>query len=361
MSDEHYMLEAIKEGEKGRVTAPPNPWVGAIIVKDDTIIGRGYHLKAGEPHAEIMAIRSVTDKEQLKGSTLYCTLEPCAHHGRTGPCCEAVMESGITRCVIGVNDPDHRVSCKGANYLRGYGIEVTYACREQVTKSLEPYLHHRLTGRPYVVMKMATTMDGKIACEDKTSQWITGEGARTEGQTIRMNSQAIIVGSGTVLADNPRLTARDAKGHDLPKQPLRVIIDRRGRLNDSHTHHIFNPKSSDDVLILTENDDAFKWADKVTILRKNTWALIDIMEELGRRGIIQAMVEGGGTLHSAFIEQGLANQIVLFIGSTIFGAGALPWLTKPICKTISDAKFWIIEAVEWIDNDVKIVYSFRYM
>jgi diaminohydroxyphosphoribosylaminopyrimidine deaminase/5-amino-6-(5-phosphoribosylamino)uracil reductase len=363
MSDEYYMLEAIKLGEKGRLTTYPNPWVGAIIVKDGITIGRGYHHKAGEPHAEIMAIQSVTDSSSLKNSTLYCTLEPCSHHGRTGPCCEAIMEAGITRCVIGVNDPDHRVSCRGINYLRGYGIEVTYMCHEEVTKSLEPYLHHRQTGRPYVVLKIATSIDGKVACEDKTSQWITDVEARADSHCIRMESQAIIIGSNTAISDNPRLTVRHTMTNsDDMVQPLRVVIDRRGRLDDYSKYHLFDPESISKTLIFTENHDAFQWvSSNITILKKDTWSLTEVLEELGSRGIIQAMVEGGSTLHSSFIEQGLANTVVLYMGSTMLGSSALSWLTVPLCKTISDAKFWMLRSVEKLGNDAKLVYSFMYM
>lgn len=354
MSHKEFMLEAIREGELGRLTAPPNPWVGAIIVKDNKIIGRGYHHAPGQPHAEIMAMKSVMHQEALVGATCYTTLEPCSHYGRTGPCCEALVNAGITECVFGVRDPDLKVSGRGIEYLEDHGVKVFQVCEHEVQDSLRAYLHHRETSRPYVVLKSATTMDGKIACLDRTSQWITGEQARSRVMRIRAESQAILVGSGTVLADNPRLTVRG--DNTLPSQPIRVVVDRRGRLGQHPDLNVFD--SSAKTLIFTEDPTGYTALEdlkNVSVIFKLEVSLQDILDELGKRGIIQLMVEGGSEIHSSFLCENLVDEINLFVGATVFGRG-VSWLNSTICETISDAKFWNLERVERLGNDVELRY-----
>lgn len=351
LDDDYFMREAIAEGEKGRTTAPPNPWVGAILVKDGRIVGRGFHNRPGEPHAEIMAIRS---SEDVSGSTIYCTLEPCSHHGRTGPCCEALAVAGIVRCVIGVVDPDPKVSGKGIEYLTANGVRVDYANSQLVKESLRPYLHHRRTGFPYVVIKTGISIDGKIACGDHSSQWITGPEARAEGHQIRHNSCAILVGSGTVLDDNPRLTVRCVDG--VCRQPIRVVIDRQSRLRHSPTLNIFSGDA--DTIVYTNSDvedDYYPF--HVRIFRDKHWTLDRVFKSLGSLGIIQLMVEGGSSIHSAIIAEKLFNELVVFVGSTLLGSSALPFMMRPICETITNAEFLELREVKQLGNDVKLTYG----
>lgn len=351
LDDDYFMREAITEGEKGRSTAPPNPWVGAVIVKDGRIIGRGFHHKPGEPHAEIMAISSAKVGD-VAGSTIYCTLEPCSHHGRTGPCCKSLVNAGIVRCVIGVTDPDVRVSGRGVEYLTANGVRVDYAGRVLAEESLRPYLHHRRTGIPYVVIKTAVSIDGKVACGDHSSQWITGPEARAEGHEIRHNSCAILVGSGTVIDDNPRLTVR---GKENCRQPIRVVIDRQSRLKYNPTLNIFSDEA--DTIVYTGLDaGADYYPPHVLVFRDKDWTMNQILESLGGLGVVQLMMEGGSSIHSSIIAEKLFDELVIFVGSTILGSSALPFMVRPICETITNAEFLELREVKKLGNDVKLTY-----
>lgn len=353
LDDNYFMREAITEGEKGQSTAPPNPWVGAILVKDGRIVGRGFHNRPGEPHAEIMAIRS-SSPDDVAGSTIYCTLEPCSHHGRTGPCCEALVAAGIVRCVIGVTDPDPRVSGKGAEYLAANGVRVDYASQDLVGGSLRPYLHHRRTGIPYVVIKTAVSIDGKIACSDRSSQWITGPEARAEGHEIRRNSCAILVGSGTVIDDNPRLTVRGKGGNC--RQPIRVVIDRQSKLRHNPTLNIFS-RDADTIVYTGLDAKPDYYPPHVQVFRDKDWTISRVLGSLGVLGVLQLMVEGGSSIHSSIIAEKLFDELVVFVGSTVLGSSSLPFLTRPICETITDAEFLELRDVKKLGNDVKLTYG----
>jgi diaminohydroxyphosphoribosylaminopyrimidine deaminase/5-amino-6-(5-phosphoribosylamino)uracil reductase len=222
-SNTDLMLMAVQAGEKARYHAPPNPWVGALVVGEHgVVIAEGHTQVPGEAHAEIMALRRAG--ERALGATLVVTLEPCCHVGRTGPCTDAIIKAGISRVVIGTIDPDPRVSGQGIEILRASGIDVEVGIEEDVVRAqLAPYLWHRVTGRPYVVAKIASTLDGVVAMADGTSMWITGEPARRDAHVVRAQSQAIIVGAGTVRSDDPRLTARL---DDIILEPLRVVLGR---------------------------------------------------------------------------------------------------------------------------------------
>ncbi|CAE8592724.1 unnamed protein product, partial [Polarella glacialis] len=234
-----FMRRAIEQGELGRRITAPNPWVGAVVVAADgkTVLGEGYHKGPGLPHAEVEAFRDAEAKgtTDFTGTTLYSTLEPC-HRGpgkRTGPCDELVVSKKVRRCVIGHIDPDPKFGGAGVGLIREAGIEVAVGiAEEEVRSSFRSYLHHRRTGMPYVVVKIATSLDGRTACADKTSQWITQAAAREDAHRLRADSQAILVGSGTAVQDKPSLTVRLPAGQQSPgqTQPLRVVLDTRGRV-----------------------------------------------------------------------------------------------------------------------------------
>ena len=217
------MLMAMAEGDKARLHAPPNPWVGALIVNDrGVIVGEGHTQAPGESHAEIGALRRAG--AAARGATMIVTLEPCCHVGRTGPCAEAIIEAGIARVVVATIDPDPRVSGKGIELLKASGVDVEVGVEgDAVRAQLAPYIWQRVTGRPYVVAKIASTIDGVVAMADGTSQWITGPEARRDAHVLRAQSQAIIVGAGTVRSDDPSLTARL---DDIVIEPLRVVLGR---------------------------------------------------------------------------------------------------------------------------------------
>lgn len=329
--DERMMRRAIALAELGRITAPPNPWVGCLIVKGGKVIGEGYHSAAGEPHAEIIALNNV--KGDPKGATAYVTLEPCAHHGRTPPCVEALIQAKVWRVVIALEDPDHRVSGKGIAALRKADILVkTGVCAKEAKESLAPYLHHRSTGRPYCVVKSAISVDGRTAAPDGSSQWITTAGARSDSHRLRAESQAIMIGAGTALADSPSLTVRHfASGSD--RQPLRVLLDATGKVPPEPP--LFDPALSP-ILVYTSSQcpegviEGWKKAGaEVEVITAQSEGgrgvdLRSVMKSLGDRGVLQVLVEGGATLHGSLLNAGLINSYVVYVGPLLLGDDSLP-------------------------------------
>jgi diaminohydroxyphosphoribosylaminopyrimidine deaminase/5-amino-6-(5-phosphoribosylamino)uracil reductase len=316
------MVLAVQAGEKARYLAPPNPWVGALIVNEHgVVISEGHTQVPGEAHAEIDALRRAGDR--AKGATLVVTLEPCCHVGRTGPCTEAIVRAGIAKVVVGTIDPDPRVSGQGIKVLRASGIDVELGVEEDVVRAqLASYLWHRVTGRPYVVAKIASTLDGVVAMADGTSQWITSEAARRDAHVLRAQSQAIIIGAGTVRIDNPRLTARL---DDIVIEPLRVVLGRAA-------------------------EDA-----KVRPCLERTGDLGFILDELSHHDVIQVLVEGGPTTTSAFFEAGLVNHVVWYQAPAFGGSqgtfGALRGLSTP---TIGALRRGRLVDVRRIGEDVRV-------
>ncbi|MGH9005989.1 MAG: bifunctional diaminohydroxyphosphoribosylaminopyrimidine deaminase/5-amino-6-(5-phosphoribosylamino)uracil reductase RibD, partial [Acidimicrobiia bacterium] len=295
LSDEAAMAEAVALGERGRLTAAPNPWVGCVIVgSDGQIVGRGFHARAGEPHAEVHALREVG--ERSRGGTAYVTLEPCAHQGRTPPCAPALVEAGLSRVVVAVLDPDDRVAGRGIEILRAAGITVEVGVGADAgARSLAPYLHHRRTGRPLCLLKTAASIDGRTAAADGTSQWITGPEARADAHRLRAGSGAVVIGAGTALADRPTLTFRNLEFEDglPPPQPLRVLLDAAGRVPAAGP--LFDPSLAPTLVITTPVADpeakrAWKeaGAEVEEVLFAGGVDLAAALEVLGRRGVLQA-------------------------------------------------------------------------
>ena len=316
------MLVAIAEGEKARLHAPPNPWVGAVIINDQGVIVSAGHTQApGESHAEIAALRRAG--ENARGATLVVTLEPCCHVGRTGPCGEAIVEAGIARGGVGTLDPDSRVKGKGVELLKASGVDVEVGIEEDLVRAqLAPYLWHRITGRPYVVLKVAATLDGVVAMSDDTSQWITGEDARRDAHVLRANSQAILVGAGTVRTDDPALTARL---DDIILEPLRVVL---GAVSENARVRPCLERSGDLGLIL---------------------------DELGEHDVLQLLVEGGPTTASEFLEQGLVNHVVWYLAPAFAGGlgtkAALKSLSTPTMSTLRRGR---VVDVRRIGEDIRV-------
>ena len=316
------MEMAIEEGEKARYHAPPNPWVGALVVaRDGRVLARGHTQVPGEAHAEIDALRRAGDR--ARGATLVVTLEPCAHHGRTGPCTEAIIEAGIERVVVGVADPDARVAGRGLARLREAGLEVTVdVAAPAVREQLGAYLWHRATGRPYVVAKVAATLDGVVAMADGTSQWITSEPARRDAHVLRAQSQAIVVGAGTVRVDNPRLTARLG---DIVLEPLRVVLGHA-------------PASA-----------------RVRPCLEHQGDLGALLDEMGQLDVVQVLVEGGPRTVSAFLDARLVNRVVWYAAPAFAGSrettGALADLTT---TTLAALRRGRVVDVRQIGDDVRV-------
>ena len=350
MSDKEYMLRAIELAKNGIGWANPNPMVGAVIVKDGKIIGEGYHKKCGEFHAERSAFAGL--KESAEGATIYVTLEPCCHYGKQPPCTEAIIENKIKRVVIGSRDPNPLVSGKGAKLLREKGIIVEEDfLREECDKINPVFFHYITTKKPYVVMKYAMTMDGKIATKTGASKWITGEKAREYVQGQRRQYAAIMAGIGTVLADDPMLNVRipdeDIKkefiNHNIKNdtldylpahQPVRIVIDSKLRIpTDSK---IVKTASEYKTIVFYNKNEAEKYlADefnkKKAELEKSEVILLDCPDEngqvnlagvidyLGEEKIDSVYIEGGGQLHEAAMKAGIVNHVSAYIAPKIFG------------------------------------------
>jgi diaminohydroxyphosphoribosylaminopyrimidine deaminase/5-amino-6-(5-phosphoribosylamino)uracil reductase len=322
MDPAKWMLEAITLGQKGRITAPPNPWVGCMIVKDGKRVGEGWHESPGTPHAEIHALKQAGNLAE--GSDLYVTLEPCSHFGRTPPCVQALLKAKPKRVFVGIVDPDPRVSGEGIRILKENGIEVICGVEEEaVRKSLAPYLHHRKTSLPWVVAKAAISCDGKIAAQDGSSKWISGKEARSDAHCLRAESQAIIVGSNTALQDQPSLNVRD---YPSERQPLRIILDRRGRVNPSQADRIVG----------------------------NELSLLDLLKDLGKEGILQVLVEGGGKVLASFLNEGLIQELVLYTGPVILGEKGLAVFDGVEIHTMAQAKHLKLKGVEVFGETVKL-------
>jgi len=336
--------------------------VGCVLVKNGKIIGIGHHVKAGQPHAEIMAIRDAEangNGAEISGCTCYATLEPCHHFGRTPPCDQELVRRSISRVVVAVADPDHRVNTSGLQHLRENGIQVTVGtCSDKASDSLKAYLHHRKTGLPFVVVKSAMSLDGRIACSDGTSKWITGEVARNHVHKLRAQSQAILVGSGTCLSDNPMLTAR---GVDVQVKPLRVILDSRGRVAQGH---VLDTSQAPTLIFYSEAPqeslDIWKKSgvESLKVNRnKKGLDLSQILRELGKRGIIQLLIEGGSHVQSSFVLEGLADYLVFYYGATLIGSEGKSWAQANFAPTISDTKRWKLRNVTQLSDDVCMEYS----
>jgi diaminohydroxyphosphoribosylaminopyrimidine deaminase/5-amino-6-(5-phosphoribosylamino)uracil reductase len=283
--DEVWMAEAIALGRSVRTSTSPNPWVGAVIVPvGEDPVAEGATQPPGGPHAEVVALGLAGPT--ARGATVYVTLEPCCHQGRTGPCAEALIDAGVARVVVGVLDPDPHVAGQGIARLREAGIEVEVGVlAAEVEESLAPYLAHRRRGRPWVVLKLAATLDGRIAAPDGSSRWITGPEARADAHQLRAESDAILVGAGTVRADDPALTVRLAPGRD----PLRIVL---GQL----------PEDAQAQPALVHDGE-----------------LEPLLAELGTRGVLQLLVEGGSRVAWSFHQQKLVDQYVVYLAPALLG------------------------------------------
>jgi diaminohydroxyphosphoribosylaminopyrimidine deaminase/5-amino-6-(5-phosphoribosylamino)uracil reductase len=327
------MRRAIALGELGLGSTSPNPIVGCVIVgPDGAVVGEGYHVRAGEPHAEVVALRDAGGR--AFGATAFVTLEPCRHTGRTPPCARALIDAGVARVVFAVADPDP-VAGHGADDLRAAGVLVEEGLLgDEAARSNAAWLHHVRTGRPFVTWKYAATLDGRVAAADGTSRWITGEAARHDVHLLRARSDAIVVGTGTVLADDPRL---DVRLPDAPNvnRPLRVVVGRREVPPASKVLDDAAP-----TVLLTEHDPK------------------SVLAYLSERGIVSVLLEGGPTLAGAFVADGLVDRVVAYLAPALLGAGPGA-LGDAGIETLGSALRLQIDAVDLIGDDVRIIATPR--
>ena len=324
-SDTRWMRRALRLALRGQGRTSPNPMVGAVIAKAGQLIGQGYHRQAGGPHAEIWALRDAGDK--ARGGTIYVTLEPCSHHGRTPPCTDALIQAGLARVVAAVEDPNPQVSGNGFRKLQEAGIEVTVGLLGDEARRLNaPYFKHTTTGLPFVSLKAAMSLDGKIATSTGESRWITGDKARALGHRLRAIHDAVLVGVGTVLADDPRLTVRDARG----RTPLRVIVDSRARTPAEAA--LLTADEVPPVIAVTraapgERLEALRRAGAEIWEMPSSGGQVDLsalMKRLGGRQVQSVLVESGGTLTAALLDANLADRVYFFVAPRLIGGAEAP-------------------------------------
>jgi diaminohydroxyphosphoribosylaminopyrimidine deaminase / 5-amino-6-(5-phosphoribosylamino)uracil reductase len=363
VDDAAAMKRALTLGEQGRCTSAPNPWVGCAIVRDGAIVGEGYHRRAGEPHAETHALRMAG--ERARGATAYVTIEPCAHHGRTPPCVGELIQAGILRVVVAVCDPDARVAGRGVEGLRAAGVQVDVGISAtEAAASLGPYLHQRRTGRTYCVLKAAVSLDGRTAAADGSARWITEPAARADAHTLRAESQAVLVGAGTALADAPTLTARDVQPPP-ERQPLRVLLDSRGRVPAAGP--LFDTTLAPTLVVTTATAcdhtvAAWRAAGADVCVVPPAHGGVDLkttLEILAGRGVLQVLVEGGPAVLGAFVRDGLADRLVLYVGACTLSEAGRPLFAGPGPQTIADAGRWRLLGVRQVDGDVRLDYEPR--
>jgi len=350
-----FMQRARELAEHGRYTAAPNPLVGALVVRDGAVVGEGWHARAGGDHAEIAALER--SGPAARGADLYVTLEPCNHHGKTPPCTDAILRAGVKRVVAGHLDPNPKMRGHSVDLLREAGVEVEVLDDDLFEKQNEQFAHLMRTGRPFVHVKLATTLDGRIAAPGGESKWVTGEAARCLAHEFRAEAGAVLVGAGTARTDDPLLTARG-----LPEDPppiTRVVLDPRLTLRaDSQ---LARTAYADPVVVFAgENGDRGRaeelraWGVEVVTapLVNRELDLVFVLEELGRRGIRGVLVEGGGETAGRFVGRGLADKLTLFYASKLLGAEGMPLMGSLRVAGMDATPRFRIEAVEKVGEDV---------
>lgn len=355
-TDEHYMQIALRLARRGKGFVSPNPMVGALIVKNGRIIGSGYHKKYGESHAEVNAIRNAV--EEVAGATLYVTLEPCCHEGKTPPCVEGIVRSKLARVVIGSTDSNPLVSCRGANYLQSMGIEVKVGILENECRKLnEAFFHYMETGRPFVTIKYAQTLDGRIATIRGQSQWISSERSLKFAHQLRAEHDAVLVGAGTVIADNPKLTVRLVRG----RNPLRVIVD--ANLKTTRNSNIFqNINKAKTLIATTKTYDNMLFREfsrtgaEILTVDADQNGLVDLEKlfiTLAKRGISSVLVEGGAQIITSLLKNNLANRLVTIIAPKIIGKG-IEAVGDLQIHHLQSAKKLVLDRIKIIGNDILI-------
>ena len=341
--DHEFMARALQLANNGRFTTDPNPRVGCVLVRDNVILGEGWHQKAGTDHAEVAALKTVTD---VRGATAYVTLEPCSHYGKTPPCCDALINAGIKRVVAAMQDPNPLVAGRGLEKLKANGIEVTVGVLESDARLLNRGFISRMTRqRPFVVSKLAMSLDGRTAMASGESKWITSAQARADVHRLRAESSAIITGINTVLADDPALNARV----DFAlQQPIRIVLDSKLQTPVSAQMVKLSGRS----LILTCSDDVVKQAAlqaagfEVYRLSDTNGRLnlTEVLQFLGAQQINQVLIEAGSILNGAFLSENLLDEMVIYVAPSIFGDQGRGLLHLPQLEKIADKKNF-----KWLD------------
>ena len=352
--DHGMMARALQLAERGLWTTSPNPRVGCVLLRDGEVVGEGWHEKAGEPHAEVNALRAAG--ERAHGATAYVTLEPCSHYGRTPPCAEALIAAGVSRVIAAMADPNPLVAGKGLALLQAAGIETASGLLENEARELNIGFVSRMTrGRPWLRLKTAASLDGKTALNNGISQWITGPDARRDGHRWRARACAILTGIGTVRDDDPQLNVRDV---ETLRQPLRVVVD--SRLDISLTARILD---GGPVLIAAAVD----LPEKVAMLRSTGAEVVifpnaagkvelkDLLEELGRRGINEVHAEAGFKLNGSLLREGLVDELLLYLAPCLIGHDASGLFNLPALTSLENKRQLQIRDLRQIGADIRVL------
>jgi len=352
--DVRHMARALQLAKRGLYTTDPNPRVGCVIVRDGQVVGEGWHVRAGEPHAEVHALAAAG--QQTRGATAYVSLEPCCHHGRTPPCSEALIKAGIARVVAAMPDPNPRVASQGVAELERAGIRVDIGLLQAESERLNPGFIARMThGRPYLRVKLAASLDGRTALANGESKWITGEAARADVQRLRARSSAILTGIGTVLADDPSLTVRDVEiGH----QPLRVVVDPQLRMSPAARMLGLPGKT-----LVVAGEDRASDAGALRAAGADVFCLpvisdrMDLkllLEQLAAREMNEVLVEAGATLCGELLRAGLVDELVLYLAPHLLGSSARGLFDIPGLASMADRVALDIQDVRAIGKDWRI-------
>jgi diaminohydroxyphosphoribosylaminopyrimidine deaminase/5-amino-6-(5-phosphoribosylamino)uracil reductase len=351
--DHRHMARALELARRGLYTTTPNPRVGCVIVRDGAVAGEGWHEAAGGPHAEVFALRAAG--ERARGATVYLTLEPCAHHGRTPPCCEALIAAGVGRVVAAMQDPNPLVSGKGGAALEAAQIKVAVGLMENEACELNIGFVSRMTrGRPWVRMKIAASLDGKTALLNGKSQWITGSEARRDGHAFRARACAVLTGIGTVKDDDPQLTVRDV---ETPRQPLRVVID--SRLEVPLGAKILGTGT---LIVAAARDESKARAlesrgAEIVVLpnAQGKVELAELLRELARRGVNELHIEAGHKLNGSMLDEGCIDELLIYFAPSIIGDAARGMFNLPELSELAGKRKLKITDVRQIGPDIRII------
>jgi diaminohydroxyphosphoribosylaminopyrimidine deaminase/5-amino-6-(5-phosphoribosylamino)uracil reductase len=351
VNDEHFMRRALELAERGRYGVSPNPMVGCVIVRGGTIVAEGWHRRAGEAHAEIDALQKCDDPH---GATMYVSLEPCCHTGRTGPCSEAVAAAGLARVVVAMRDPHEIVDGRGIAAIRAAGVDVTEGVLESEARRLNEKFAWAATNKlPFVLLKAAMTLDGKLATVARESQWITAEAARERSLALREEYDAILIGSGTVVADNPSLTRRLGWNRSITPW-IRAVVDAGCALSP---HSQIFGDGQRTILFTTAAPDGLKSTVDVVPMPavEGRLDLVAVLRELYRRGVQSVIVEGGSLLHSDLIRRGLWQKMVIFVAPAVVGGADAPSIfSGQGVNRLTDAYRFRFDRAELVGTDLMI-------
>lgn len=356
-ADYQHMAQALQLAERGLYSTSPNPRVGCVIVKDGAVVGQGWHQRAGEAHAEIHALQQAG--EAARGATVYVTLEPCSHHGRTPPCADALIAAGVARVVAAMQDPNPQVAGNGLALLEQAGICTACGLLEDAARELNAgFIKRMVLGHPWLRIKTASSLDGKTALSSGDSKWITGAAARQDVHRLRARSCAILTGVGTVLADDPQLNVR---GVDTPRQPLKVVVD--SRLNTPPNAQILQAGKT--LIVCAEPDakrmTALERAGAEILCLPGENAQVDLaalLSILARRGINEVMTEAGATLNGALIAAGFVDEWIMYVAPVLLGDAARGLFTLPEPAQMQDRKILAIKDLRQVGADLRLTAHF---